>query len=97
MRTPRYVPSSYEELDGGDCLMGANSKQGWFLFLFLIGFTFLVAGLAYLGFIFALAGLGCLIVAMVGFHQIRPLEEGSEGERRAGAAPVVSPIKARLG
>ena len=40
--------------------MGANSKQGWFLFLFLIGFTFLVAGLAYLGFIFACGGIGLL-------------------------------------
>ena len=38
--------------------MGANSKQGWYLLLFLVGFTFLVAGLVYLGPIFSLFGLG---------------------------------------
>jgi hypothetical protein len=76
--------------------MGANSKQGWFLFLFLIGFTFLTAGLAYLGFIFALGGLVCLIASLVGFHQIRPLESGDEQEPKAAAA-AASPAKARLG
>lgn len=54
--------------------MGAISKQGWFLFLFLIGFTFLVAGLAYLGAIFAIAGLAALIGSLVGFYSIKPLE-----------------------
>ena len=54
--------------------MGANSKQGWYLFLFLIGFTFLPAGLAYLGPIFSLIGLGCLIASLVGFYRIKPLE-----------------------
>lgn len=59
--------------------MGANSKQGWYLLLFLIGFTFLPAGLAYLGYFFALVGLACLIVSLIGFYQIRPLEfEGAE-------------------
>jgi membrane-bound ClpP family serine protease len=76
--------------------MGANSKQGWFLFLFMIGSTFLVAGLAYLGFIFALAGLVCLIASLVGFHQIRPLESGEE-ERSKAAAAAASPAKARVG
>ena len=56
--------------------MGANSKQGWYLFLFLVGFTFLPAGLVYLGYLFALAGLACLIVSAVGFYQIKPLEHG---------------------
>ena len=77
--------------------MGANSKQGWFLFLFLIGFTFLTAGLAYLGFIFALGGLVCLISSLVGFHQIRPLESGDERERPKAAAAAASPAKARVG
>jgi len=54
--------------------MGANSKQGWYVFLFLVGFTFLVAGLAYLGLIFSLIGLGFLIASCVGFYQIKPLE-----------------------
>ena len=77
--------------------MGANSKQGWFLFLFLIGFTFLTAGLAYLGFIFALGGLVCLIASLVGFLQIRPLENGDQQERSKAASAVASPAKARLG
>lgn len=54
--------------------MGANSKQGWYLLLFLIGFTFLPAGLAYLGPFFSLAGLACLIASAVGFYRIKPLE-----------------------
>jgi hypothetical protein len=54
--------------------MGANSKQGWYLLLFLVGFTFLPAGLAYLGPIFSLAGLGCLIGSAVGYYRIKPLE-----------------------
>ncbi len=71
--------------------MGANSKQGWLLFLFMIGFTFLVAGLAYLGFIFALAGVGFLIASLIGLHQIKPLEHGeipqrSNAETAPGAA-----------
>jgi hypothetical protein len=54
--------------------MGANSKQGWCLFAFLIGFTFLPAGLAYLGPIFTVIGLLCLIGASIGFFRIKPLE-----------------------
>ncbi len=54
--------------------MGANSKQGWYVFIFLVGFTFLVAGLAYLGLIFTLVGLVALIASCVGFYQIKPLE-----------------------
>ena len=54
--------------------MGANSQQGWYLFLFLIGFTFLTAGLAYLGAIFTLIGALALVASIIGFIQIRPLE-----------------------
>jgi hypothetical protein len=54
--------------------MGANSKQGWYLFIFLLGFTFLPAGLVYLGPLFTLFGLACLVVAIIGFIQIKPLE-----------------------
>ncbi len=75
--------------------MGANSKQGWFLFLFLIGFTFLVAGLAYLGFVFTLVGLVALIASLVGFHQIKPLEDSDPQETSSTAAP--SAVKARVG
>jgi hypothetical protein len=54
--------------------MGAHSKQGWYLFIFLLGFTFLPAGLVYLGPLFTLFGLACLVVSVVGFIQIKPLE-----------------------
>jgi hypothetical protein len=54
--------------------MGANSKQGWYLFLFLVGFTFLPAGLAYLGAIFTLIGAIAMVASIIGFIQIRPLE-----------------------
>ena len=54
--------------------MGANSKQGWWLFAFLLGFTFFVAGLAYLGIIFTILGLALLIGSAVGFYSIKPLE-----------------------
>ena len=54
--------------------MGANSKQGWCLLVFLIGFTLLVAGLAYLGPLPALLGLAGLIASLVGFYRIKPLE-----------------------
>jgi membrane-bound ClpP family serine protease len=60
--------------------MGANSKQGWFLFLFLIGFTFLIAGLAYLGPLFTIFGILGLIGSLIGFYQIKPLEHGAEPE-----------------
>ena len=54
--------------------MGANSQQGWSLLLFLIGFTFLPAGLFALGPIFTIAGLIALIVSAAWFIKIKPLE-----------------------
>jgi uncharacterized membrane protein YhaH (DUF805 family) len=74
--------------------MGANSKQGWFLFLFMIGFTFLVAGFAYLGVIFALVGLALLIASLVGLHQIKPLEYGEMPERAAAPATTSAKLRA---
>lgn len=55
--------------------MGANSKQGWCLFVFLIGFAFLPAGLAYLGPLFTLIGLACLVGSLVGFYSIKQPEQ----------------------
>ena len=70
--------------------MGANSKQGWYLFLFLIGFTFLMAGAAYLGAICAIFGAVCLLVASVGMYRIKPLEHMQEpGEPEIISAPPV--------
>jgi hypothetical protein len=60
--------------EGEFCSMGANSQQGWALFLFLLGFTFLVAGLYGLGPLFVIGSLVCLIVSTVWFIRIKPLE-----------------------
>ncbi len=76
--------------------MGANSKQGWYLFLFLIGFTFVPAGIAYLGMLFTLAGLICLVASLVGFYQIKPLEHGQpETNLQSVGASVTSSAPAK--
>ena len=63
--------------------MGANSQQGWALLLFLVGFTFLPAGLFALGPIFALVGLTCLIASAVWCYRIKPLEHLAPENKRA--------------
>lgn len=78
--------------------MGANSQQGWSLLLFLIGFTFLPAGLFALGPIFSVAGLVCLIAAAVCFYKIKPLEHLGEGgskleSRSARTIPAQMPAE----
>ncbi len=70
--------------------MGANSKQGWYLLLFLVGFTFLVAGLVYLGPIFSLFGLACLIASLVGFYRIKPLEHATTPETLSVVPPAAA-------
>jgi len=60
--------------------MGANSQQGWSLLFFLIGFTFLPAGLFALGPIFTIAGLIFLIVSAAWFIKIKPLEHQDAGK-----------------
>jgi membrane-bound ClpP family serine protease len=63
--------------------MGANSQQGWSLLLFLIGFTFLPAGIFALGPIFAVVGLICLIASFAWFAKIKPLEHLEPGNNPA--------------
>jgi hypothetical protein len=75
-------------------LMGANSKQGWCLLIFLIGFTFLLAGLIYLGPIFTLIGLGFLIGSVIGFYRIKPLEHAAQAASIA-SAPMSTPPSAK--
>jgi hypothetical protein len=60
--------------------MGANSQQGWSPLIFLIGFTFLPAGLFALGPLFSLIGLACLVVSTVWFIRIKPLEHLEPGK-----------------
>lgn len=68
--------------------MGANSQQGWALLLFLVGFTFLPAGLFALGPLFVIVGAVCLFASMVWFVRIKPLEH------RDSVAPAVEKAKA---
>jgi hypothetical protein len=75
--------------------MGANSKQGWYLFLFLIGFTFVPAGIVYLGFLFTVLGLACLIISLVGFYRIRPLEFSDSPANQTVGASVTSAAPAK--
>jgi membrane-bound ClpP family serine protease len=72
--------------------MGANSQQGWALLLFLVGFTFLPAGLFALGPIFSLAGLVCLIASAIWFVRIKPLEHA---EPQSSGEPVAPTTKSR--
>lgn len=72
--------------------MGANSQQGWSLLLFLVGFTFLPAGLFALGPIFSIVGLVCLIAAAVWSYRIKPLEEI---EPQTKPEPVSIPSKTK--
>jgi hypothetical protein len=69
--------------------MGANRQQGWALLLFLVGFTFLVAGLFALGAIFSLVGLVCLIASAVWCYRIKPLEH--QGTEAINSEPVSMP------
>ena len=68
--------------------MGSTSTQGWYLFLFLVGFTLGPAGLFALGWPIALIGFALVAVALVGFRSIKePLTQESLGvESKRGAA-----------
>jgi membrane-bound ClpP family serine protease len=71
--------------------MGANSQQGWALLLFLVGFTFLPAGLFALGPLFTILGLVCLVAAAVWCRRIKPLEH--RGSENTSVERVSSPAK----
>jgi hypothetical protein len=64
--------------------MGATSAQGWYLFTFIVGFTMTPAGLVYLGWPAALAGLALLGVSLAGFRRIRgPAATGRADAKRS--------------
>jgi membrane-bound ClpP family serine protease len=68
--------------------MGANSQQGWAMLLFVVGFTFFVAGLFALGPLFSIVGLVCLIVSAVWCYRIKPLEHLEQGSpENVGVVP----------
>jgi hypothetical protein len=51
--------------------MGSMSTQGWYLFIFIVGFTLGPAGLFALGWPIALIGFALLAGALVGFRNIK--------------------------
>ena len=76
--------------------MGATSKQGWYLFLFLVGFTLGPAGIFALGWLVALIGFAMVGGALAGFYSIKqpaaaPQAKGNE--RR----PMASAVGAQAG
>lgn len=61
--------------------MAANRQQGSYLALLILGFTLFAAGLVtwtsehpVTGIVLALAGLGSMVQALVGFYRIKRLE-----------------------
>jgi len=68
--------------------MGATSSQGWYLFVFLVGFTLGPAGLLALGWPVAILGFALMALALGGFRSIKePAVNPASGER-APVAPV---------
>lgn len=63
--------------------MGSTSAQGWYLFMFLIGFTLGPAGLFALGWMVALIGFALIGGALVGFRSIKePVTPDAAGTER---------------
>jgi hypothetical protein len=51
--------------------MGSTAAQGWYLFLFLVGFTLGPAGLVALGWPVAIIGFVMIAASLAGFHAIK--------------------------
>ncbi len=69
--------------------MGATSSQGWYLFVFMVGFTLGPAGLLALGWPVALLGFALMALALGGFRSIRKAAvDGPASAERTPAAPV---------
>jgi hypothetical protein len=70
--------------------MGATSLQGWYLFVFIVGFTLGPAGLLALGWPVALVGFALMAAALVGFRSIKePAVAGPADSERARVTPPV--------
>jgi Flp pilus assembly protein TadB len=80
-------------LNGGFRQMGANKQQGWALLLFLVGFTFFVAGLYALGPVSWIIALALIIASLIWCYRIKPLEH--QGTTPATVEPVSMPQKKR--
>jgi hypothetical protein len=70
--------------------MGATSAQGWYLFVFIVGFTLGPAGLLALGWPVALIGFALMAIALAGFRSIKTSAAGGPESREP--ARVVPPV-----
>jgi hypothetical protein len=76
--------------------MGATSQQGWYLFVFMVGFTLGPAGLVALGWPIALIGFGLMIAALAGFYSIKePVRPGAATLPGSVGTPVDAPVARR--
>ena len=75
--------------------MGATSKQGWYLFLFIVGFTLGPAGLFALGWPIALLGFAMIAGALAGFHSIKEGAASSAPGQERGTLAHVAGVRAR--
>jgi hypothetical protein len=73
--------------------MGSTSAQGWYLFIFMVGFTLGPAGLFALGWPIALIGFTLLVAGLVGFRSTK--EPAPEAALRIDNKPA--PSVARTG
>ncbi len=75
--------------------MGSTSAQGWYLFMFIVGFTLGPAGLFALGWPIALIGFALLVAGLVGFRSIKePVTQdsfGAENKRTAAMTRTGAP------
>jgi hypothetical protein len=65
--------------------MGSTAAQGWYLFLFLVGFTLGPAGLVALGWPVAIIGFVMIAASLWGFHAIKEASPSDTGVARTGA------------
>ncbi len=78
--------------------MGSHSAQGWYLLLFLLGFTLAPAGLFALGWPVAILGVALLAVSFVGFRMIKePSANGRADEKPRPVAFGTAPGSRQLG
>jgi len=67
--------------------MGSTAAQGWYLFLFLVGFTLGPAGLVALGWPVAIIGFVMIAASLAGFHAIKePPKSDTEGTARVAVS-----------
>ena len=68
--------------------MGSTSQQGWYLFVFIVGFTLGPAGLAGLGWPVALVGFGMIAASFMGFRSIKEPAVPGNSEKESKRAPI---------